>query len=242
MTLLLTALLALVPAALSSSQAREGQHEQPPVEAEGYAYQMFLPRGYLVSGDRRWPLLLFLHGSGERGNELARVKVHGPPKIADRTPNFRFVTVSPLLPADEDWDEAKLEAILDYVVAHARIDRSRIYLTGLSRGGHATWRWAAAKPGIFAAIVPISGSGDPSQACKLKDTPIWAFHGDRDDIVNPIGSVAMIEAVRSCGGKPRLTIYHDTGHDAWTRTYDNPALYAWLLDHSHPTAQLQNQK
>ena len=220
---------------------KEGQHPQPAVAPGNYPYQLFLPRGYLESGDRRWPLLLFLHGSGERGDDLAKVKVHGPPKVADRRPDFQFVTVSPLLPADEDWDEAKLDALVDHVTARFRIDRSRVYLTGLSRGGHATWRWGAAEPDRFAAIVPVSGRGDPSQACRLKNTPLWAFHGDRDDIVTPFGSFAMVEAVRSCGGKPRLTIYADTGHDAWTRTYDDPALYAWLLEHSLATRKPQDK-
>ena len=217
----------------SAAAGREGGYRLPAVPA---------PR---VSRVRQpgWPLLLFLHGSGERGDDIARVKVHGPPE--DRRPNGRISRSSPfrrLLPADEDWDIAKLEAILDHIVARYRIDRSRIYLTGLSRGGHATWRWGAAQPGRFAAIVPVSGRGDPSQACKLKQTPLWAFHGDRDDIVTPFGSFAMVEAVRSCGGKPRLTIYPDTGHDAWTRTYDDPALYAWLLEHSLPTRQPQDKK
>lgn len=240
--LLATLVLAVFAAAPAPDSApREGQHPQPAVAPGSYPYQLFLPRGYLASGDRLWPLLLFLHGSGERGDDIAKVKVHGPPKVADRQPDFPFVTVSPLLPADEDWDEAKLDAILDHVSARFRIDRSRVYLTGLSRGGHATWRWGAAEPDRFAAIVPVSGRGDPSQACRLKNTPLWAFHGDRDDIVTPFGSFAMVEAVRSCGGKPRLTIYPDTGHDAWTRTYDDPALYAWMLEQSLATRKPQEK-
>jgi predicted peptidase len=232
--LFLMSLFLVSPASTPAATQRvmEGQHAQLAIAPGNYPYQLFVPRGYLDSGERRWPLLIFLHGSGERGDDIAKIKVHGPPKIADKRRDFPFVTVSPLLPADEDWDIAKLDALLDHVTAQLRIDRSRIYLTGLSRGGHTAWRWGAAEPGRFAAIVPVSGRGDPSQACKLKDTPLWAFHGDRDDIVTPFGSFAMVEAVRSCGGKPRLTIYPDTGHDAWTRTYGDPALYAWMLEHS----------
>lgn len=218
----------------------EGQHPQAPVADGHYAYQLFIPEGYLASGDRRWPLIVFLHGSGERGDDIARVKVHGPPKIVEKQPVFPFITASPLLPAEQDWNIAKLDAIVDHLSERLRIDPARIYLTGLSRGGHATWRWGAAEPGRFAAIVPVSGRGDPSQACKLKNTPVWAFHGDRDDIVTPFGSFAMVEAIRSCGGKPpRLTIYPDTGHDAWTPTYDDPALYEWLLEQSLPPADVQ---
>lgn len=213
-------LLLLLPIALfcagsgAIAQAREGQYPQRAV-AKG---------GYLAQRDKAWPLIVFLHGSGERGNDIDKVKVHGPPKIVERQPDFPFITVSPLLPAEEDWDTEKLDAILDHVTRKLPVDRSRIYLTGLSRGGHASWRWAAAEPERFVAVMPVSGRGDPSQACKLKDMPVWAFHGDRDDIVTPLGRFAMVEAIRSCGGEPRLTIYPDTGHDAWTRTYDDPAL------------------
>lgn len=241
---LLALLLLAVPGAAQAAVGapREGQHAQPPVAKDGYPYQLFVPRGYLASGERRWPLMIFLHGSGERGEDIERVKVHGPPKIAAQRPDFPFVTVSPLLPAEEDWDIAKLDAILDHVVERLRIDPARIYLTGLSRGAHASWRWGAAEPGRFAAIVPVSGRGDPSQACKLKDTPIWAFHGDRDDIVTPFGSFAMVEAIRSCGGRPRLTIYPDTGHDAWTPAYGDPSLYDWLLRQSLRPVTRQDER
>lgn len=229
---MITAILAavLIAAAPLPAPAIEGQHPQPSVESGGYRFQLYLPDGY-SAGATAWPMILFLHGSGERGEDIAKVKVHGPPKVAERDGGLPFVIVSPLLPAEQDWDIDKLVAILDHVAARYRVDPARIYLTGLSRGGHATWRWGAAQPGRFAAVVPVAGRGDPSQACKLKSTPIWAFHGDRDDVVTPFGSFAMVEAIRSCGGKPRLTIYPDTGHDSWTRAYDDPALYQWLLQH-----------
>ena len=132
--------------------------------------------------------MIFLHGSGERGSDLDQVKIHGPPKIADRDPAFPFVVVSPQLPAEQEWDLAKLGALLDHNIRTLRIDPARIYLTGLSRGGHATWRWAAAEPWRFAAIAPVAGRGDPAGGCALKAMPVWAFHGDRDDVVTPDGS------------------------------------------------------
>lgn len=215
---------------------KAGQHPQPPAEDGGYAYQLYLPPGVAEArGDgERWPLLIFLHGSGERGSDIARVKAHGPPKVADRQGGgFPFILVSPLLPAeDEDWDIAKLDAIVDRTMATLPVDRRRVYLTGLSRGGHATWRWAAAEPTRFAAIAAVAGRGDPATACALKDTPVWAFHGDRDDAVPPEGSFAMARAIRACGGrKGRLTIYPNLGHNAWDPAYDDPALYLWLLSH-----------
>ena len=206
-----------------------GQRPQPAVAAEGYRYQLFVPRSAAHSPDRTWPLMIFLHGSGERGADIDRVRVHGPPKIADRNPDFPFILISPLLPAEQDWDIAKLDAILDEALATLPVDRSRVYLTGLSRGGHASWAWAAAEPGRFAAVAPVAGRGDPATACALKDKPVWAFHGDRDDVVIPEGSFAMVRAIRACGSSPRLTIYPDLGHNAWDPAYDDPALYLWLL-------------
>lgn len=218
-----------------------GQHSQPALEAGDYEYQLFLPPGVAEVGRRgeaRWPLLMFLHGSGERGSDVGKVKVHGPPKIADRDPNFPFILVSPLLPAEEDWDVAKLDRILAHVARALPVDPQRVYLTGLSRGGHATWRWAAAEPTRFAAIAPVAGRGDPATACALKDLPVWALHGDRDDVVTPEGSFAMARAIRDCGGRAsRLTIYPDLGHNAWDPAYDDPELYLWLLSHRRKDAE-----
>lgn len=222
-----------------------GQFPQPALAEGGYPYQLFIPRAAAGIPDAardedeqaRWPLLIFLHGSGERGADIARVKAHGPPKIADRDPDFPFILVSPLLPAEEDWDIAKLDAIVDDITARLPIDPERIYLTGLSRGGHATWRWGALEPDRFAALAPVAGRGDPATACALTDIPVWALHGDRDDVVVPEGSFAMARAIRACGGlRSRLTIYPDLGHNAWDPAYDSPALYLWLLQQRRPAA------
>lgn len=219
----------------SAQTTRAGQHAEIALTDGGYPYQLFIPQGLAEtrSDERKsWPLMIFLHGSGERGDDIAKVKAHGPPKYVGSHPNFPFVVVSPLLPADQDWDIAKLSAILDHITATFPIDPDRVYLTGLSRGGHATWRWAAAEPARFAAIAPVAGRGDPSTACALKGLPVWAFHGDRDDVVVPEGSFAMARAIRSCGGgMSRLTIYPDLGHNAWDPAYEDPALYLWLLSH-----------
>lgn len=232
---LLLAAAALPGGALASA---DGQTPRPAIEAGNYPYQLFLPKGYSDDSKASWPLLIFLHGSGERGDDVAKVKVHGPPKIADRDPSFPFVTVSPLLGAGEDWDTAKLDKLVKHVMKTHRIDKRRIYLTGLSRGGRASWRWAIAEPGRFAAVAPVAGDGDTSKACALKDTPVWSFHGDRDDVVKPEGSFDMHRAIRACGGRStRLTIYPDLGHNGWDPAYDDPALYMWLLSHRLPAAK-----
>ena len=219
----------------AQSAFKTGQHPQTASDPDNYAYQLFVPPGAAAAGKdgkARWPLVLFLHGSGERGSDVSRVKIHGPPRIADRDPNFPFILVSPLLPADADWDIARLARLLAHVTRTLPVDPQRVYLSGLSRGGHAAWRWAAAEPGRFAAMAAVAGRGDPATACALKDLPVWAFHGDRDDVVPPEGSFAMARAIRACGGrKSRLTIYPDLGHNAWDPAFDDPALYLWLLSH-----------
>lgn len=217
-----------------AAPAVEGQTAQPPVEPGGLPYLLFLPRGYDSSGSERWPLVIFLHGSGERGTDIETVKKNGPPKLVESDPGFPFIVISPQLPpaADEDdpWRVPPLDAILDHALASLRVDPDRVYLTGLSLGGMATWAWASAEPGRFAAIVPVSASADPATACSLKSTPIWDFHGDRDDVLDPKSDFQMVEAVRKCGGSPRMTLYPDTGHSAWEGAYSDPGLWLWLLE------------
>ena len=213
----------------------EGQRPHAALTSDGYSFQLHLPPGAAKRSATRYPLMIFLHGSGERGANLDQVKAHGPPKVAERDSNFPFLLVSPQLPADQDWDLDKLRAILAWALKALPADPDRIVLTGLSRGGHATWRWGAAEPARFAAIAPVAGRGDPATACALKAMPVWAFHGDRDDVVTPEGSFAMARAIRACGGQPRLTIYPDLGHNSWDPAYDDPALYYWLLAQRRPT-------
>ena len=191
-------------------------------------YLLFLPQGYEGS-THRWPLMLFLHGSGESGSDLAKVKIHGPPKIVESKPDFPFILVSPQSPG-RGWNVETLNALLDDVLQRYRVDPDRVYLTGLSMGGYGTWSLAAAHPERFAAIVPICGGGNPADAPKLAAIPAWVFHGAKDGTVPVQRSKDMVEAIKTAGGNPKLTIYPEAGHDSWTETYNNPALYQWLLE------------
>jgi predicted peptidase len=190
-------------------------------------YLLFLPEGY-DKGEKKWPLIFFLHGAGESGNDLAKVKVHGPPKIVEQKKDFPFIVVSPQSPR-LGWNIDALNGLLDEVVATYRVDPDRIYLTGLSMGGYGTWALAAAHPKRFAAIVPICGGGNPADAAKLKDLPIWVFHGAKDRAVPLARSEMMVKAIKKAGGNPKFTVYPEAGHDSWTESYDNPELYTWLL-------------
>jgi predicted peptidase len=115
------------------------------------------------------------------------------------------------------------------VLSQYRIDPERIYLTGLSMGGFATWAWAIEQPERFAALAPVCGGGNPLEVHKIRAVPVWAFHGAQDDIVPLQKSKEMVAALKACSGKVRLTVYPKTGHDSWTKTYDNPKLYEWFL-------------
>lgn len=195
-------------------------------------YLLFLPEGY-GEGRKLWPMILFLHGAGERGNDLEAVKAHGPPKIVEQRRDFPFVVVSPQCPEDAWWSEQEevLIGLLDYIMSHYEVDTERVYLTGLSMGGFGTWHLACHYPERFAAIAPICGGGEPLAARRLKDMPVWAFHGAKDEVVPLKRSEEMVEAVREGGGDVKLTVYPDAEHDSWTETYDNEELYEWFLRH-----------
>ncbi len=204
------------------------------------AYWLYLPQDYQREGERRWPLILFLHGAGERGTNLSKVAVHGPPKFLRNRPDFPFVVVSPQCPTGEVWSDETLLALLDHVLARHAIDPARVYLTGLSMGGYGTWSLATKAPQRFAAVAPICGGGEtirvllpgPGQAAALRTLGVWAFHGAKDDVVPVAESERMINAFKAAGVKDlQLTVYPDAGHDAWTETYENPRLYDWFLEH-----------
>lgn len=203
-------------------------------------YLLFLPAGYKRNARKRWPLILFLHGAGERGNDIWKVAGHGPPKVVKHNPDFPFIVVSPQCPADETWSPEVLSALLDEITRKYAVDTKRIYLTGLSMGGYGAWKLALREPERFAAIAPVCGGGEiidvvmanRSRASALKKLGVWAFHGAHDPFVPVEESERMVEALRRVGCKDvHLTIYPDAAHDSWTETYDNPKLYDWFLAH-----------
>ena len=193
-----------------------------------FDYLLFLPKDYPQS-KQRWPVMLFLHGAGEAGTNLDKVKVLGPPKIVESRADFPFILVSPQSPV-RFWNADTLNALLDEVIRKYRVDKDRVYLTGASMGGSGTWALAAAHPEKFAAIVPMCGSGNPADARKLARLPIWVFQGAKDPVVRLESAREMVEAIKAAGGNVKFTVYPDAGHDVWTRSYDNPELYEWMLE------------
>ena len=195
-------------------------------------YLLFLPEGY-GQKKQRWPVILFLHGAGERGSDLNLVKKHGPPKIVETRKDFPFIVVSPQCPAVAWWTDENevLINLLDDIVARYSVDKERIYLTGLSMGGYETWTLTSAYPERFAAIAPICGGGKVFMADKLKDVPVWAFHGAKDPVVPLKESEDIVNAIKERGGDAKLTVYPEAGHDSWTETYNNQELYDWFMQH-----------
>jgi predicted peptidase len=190
-------------------------------------YLLYLPKDY--EKQDAWPLLMFLHGAGERGDDLELVKVHGPPKLIKQGKDFPFIVVSPQCPKDKGWEAVELTALLDDVIKNHKVDKDRIYITGLSMGGFGTWRLAAAIPDRIAAIVPICGGGETISIRQIRNIPTWAFHGAKDNVVTLDRTTKMIDALKAAGANPKLTVYPEAGHDSWTETYNNPELYDWLL-------------
>jgi predicted peptidase len=203
-------------------------------------YLLYLPKDYAEK--ESWPLLLFLHGAGERGNDLDRVKVHGPPKLIAAGKEFPFIVVSPQCPNNQWWQPHELASLLDEIVEKYAVDPDRIYVTGLSMGGFGTWSLAGFSPERFAALVPICGGGDPFIARRFGRTPVWVFHGAKDSVVPLAASEKMVEAVKASNGNVKFTVYPEAGHDSWTAAYDDPELYTWLLEQKRTPRRPEERK
>lgn len=218
-----------------------------------YRYLLALPDGYDASPEKRWPLILFLHGAGERGDDVWLVAKHGPPRLRRGAPDLteaekaagailaeKFIVVAPQCPAGEIWNDAGVLALLDDVVQRLRVDATRLYLTGLSMGGYGTWSLASARPERFAAAVPICGGGSlisilirrgPDRTA-LQRLPVWAFHGAKDPTVPLAESQRMVDALKRIGAaQVEFTVYPEATHNSWTETYAKAELYDWLLRH-----------
>lgn len=181
-----------------------------------------------------WPLILFLHGRDQRGSDLNRLKIRGIPKIAEENKSFPFVVLSPQCPSHYIWPFVfdGIMAILDEIIDRYSVDPKRIFVSGLSMGGYATWDLATEYPDRFAGIVPVCGSSPKERIERLKNVPVWAFHGALDKSV-PIGEVEeLITALTLCGGETKLTVYPEGSHDIWTEAYQTDELYYQFFQRS----------
>jgi predicted peptidase len=175
------------------------------------------------------PLILFLHGACPN-EDLEKLKHFGPISYALSQQDFPFIAVSPA--SSRGWSLATLSHLLDHLQRQFPVDPDRIYLTGYSNGGHATWMMALAYPARFAAIAPVAGAGNPREASqRLRHLPVWIFHGVKDDVVPVVHGRQMAEALQQAGGEVKTSFYEDRGHDTWALPYSNPDLYDWFMIH-----------
>ncbi len=197
----------------------------------------------------RHPLVLFLHGAGERGSDNQAQLVHGvlPILAYAAEQGEKLFLVAPQCPAEEKWVDVpwntpshtmppqpsapmkRVLGLLDKLMREEAVDPTRIYVTGISMGGFGTWDLLQRRPHLFAAAIPVCGGGDARLAGRFKTVPLWVFHGAQDDAVLPLRSRAMVAALQQAGGHPGYTEYPDTGHNSWAPTYADPAVLGWFL-------------
>jgi predicted peptidase len=215
----------------ASKQQAAKLEKQVPVKLD---YLLYLPDDY--DQKESWPLVVFLHGAGERGTDLEKVKVHGPPKLIEQGKSLPAIVVSPQCAPGRWWHSQLLEltALIDEVESKYKVDKDRVYLTGLSMGGFGTWALAAYTPDRFAALVPICGGGEVLATRALTKVPIWVFHGAKDPVVPLKRSEDMVEGLKRAKAEPKFTVYPDASHDSWTATYDNPEVWEWLFAQKRP--------
>ena len=248
-----------------------------------FRYLLSVPPTYSEDNSKHWPLLLFLHGSGESGDDIELIKNHGVPRLVQVYENLKngklskddlitenpktevlqekdsshkpvmpinlecaktvaenFITLSPQVDPmmfGSGWDSQSLGLLIDQIEKDYRVDKERIYVTGLSMGGFGAFYLAASFPERFAAILPICGGMDVKQVHFIKDVPMWIFHGKKDQIVNIKQSQKIVRALEEMGRKVEFTIYENADHDSWTETYNNPEIYQWLLRHKKSNDQ-----
>jgi predicted peptidase len=248
-----------IGAAIATARAASGPEVITATESKnstaGYVCLLSLPDGYAAARDRQWPLLVFLHGSGECGTEINRIAVNGPPKLlapgakltgaeqaAARFLRENFIVVSPQC-RDEGiaWEDESVLAVIDQVQKECRVDPDRVYLTGLSMGGYGAWSLALRHADRFAAVAPISGGanlldvlnatdGTGPHNAALRRLGLHIYHGARDEVVPPGEDTRIVDRLKAAGFKEvSLTIDPNHGHDVWNGVYADVGFYAWLL-------------
>lgn len=212
---------------------------------ESIRYLLYLPENYYKDSTKKWPIIIFYHGSGECGKNLNLLKKHGIPKFVENKKDFPFIVISPQYELDENYNILNDTSIKTYnlfiqhIISVYKIDPKRIYLTGLSFGGHITWKKALQHPYIFTAIAPVCGYPNnenfnnpkvPENISVLKNMPIWIFHGAKDNKVNIIHSNIMANSLKKINKNLKYTIFPDKGHNIQYDVYEkNENLYKWFL-------------
>jgi predicted peptidase len=228
------ALFTMIPftALATPTDSRECLEWKP---GEKLNYLQFLPEGYDKEAAEPYPLVIFLHGAGERGDNLDLLRKHGPPMmetqaLKDQGHGLPFILAAPQCPQGRWWNPDEVIALTRHLAKTLRVDEKRIHLTGISMGGFGTWACLAKEPELYASGVPICGGGDPGQAGTIKEIPIWTFHGLKDEAVPVAKTQEMEKAIREAGGTKLLaTYYPEEAHESWIPAYADPSLLAWMM-------------
>lgn len=204
--------------------------EKSIVLKEELRYYLSFPEKYFEKPNKAFGLLLFLHGGGDAGKALNELKENGPPKMMEEGYPFPFLVLAPQNPYKKKWwDVRAVNQLLDSIVKNNRVDKQRIYLTGMSRGGNAAWEMAVQYPDKFAALAVVCGMAPTPYAHWLnKKTPIWVFHGVEDEVIPVSESDAMVNKLRGLGFDITYDRYEGVGHNSWEKAYANDELYLWL--------------
>lgn len=254
--MLLRGLSLLVVLAMADAAIAQEPYEArvfSPAKDKELKYRLMIPKGYSATGTEKYPLVLFLHGAGERGDDNTKQLVHGTGDFAkdENRQKYPCFVVAPQCPDGKRWVEVDwtLDAhkqpdesislvltreLLSALQKEFRVDSKRIYVTGLSMGGFGTWDLITRTPDVFAAAAPICAGADEALADRVTKLPIWAFHGDKDGVVKVARSRKMIAAIEKAGGKPKYTEYPGVDHNSWTRTYADPEFMVWLFAQRRP--------
>ncbi|MES2790225.1 MAG: alpha/beta hydrolase-fold protein [Planctomycetota bacterium] len=245
--LALTILLGLTQWSFAAElyEARVFQNEK----GEKLNYRLMLPQGYEANGTAKYPLVLFLHGSGERGDDNQKQLIHATGEFAtpENRQKYPAFVLAPQCPDGKRWveidwtlgahkqlpeDSATIKLVLELIASLQKeypIDQQRQYLTGLSMGGFGTWDLLTRHPEMWAAAAPVCGGGDETVASQSVKVPVWAFHGDQDTVVKPHRSRNMIQAIKQAGGQTNYTEYKGVGHNSWAPAYADPKLLEWMF-------------
>lgn len=216
----------------TNAQISEGSFNEEVSRNVSLNYLLYKPENYKNTSEK-FPLIVFLHGAGERGDNLDKVKIQGPLKYIEEGNTINAVVLAPQCPDSIYWQPHDVAALIKKTISTEKIDTDRVYITGLSMGGYGTWATAVEYPELFAAAVPVCGAiYRPAyrNPVHLKEMPIWVFHGALDDVVYIENSNKMVMALKQAGNeKVKYTVYPFANHNSWSETYSNPEMYKWML-------------
>lgn len=190
-------------------------------------YLVHIPK----SDEKKLPMVVALHGAGERGDDFDKIPVHGPAKYVLSGADFPAILIAPQCPTELVWNQLtfELKELIDFAIEEYGADPDAVSLTGLSMGGYGTWEMGISYPGFFAALAPVCGGGMSWRVGEIGKTPVWAFHGEEDETVPISNSYEMCRRLRASGGNVALTVFTFDGHNVWDDAYEKTVLLQWLI-------------